>query len=253
VPQHTEPEFIRQQFEFTAHIRDPENAPAPSGIEARRLKIYTDLFYNNIEGFVSGSFPVLRSITNDDNWHKMVRSFFVEHRCHSPYFLEISKEFLSWFQDNTDKLIDAPAFSAELTHYEWVELALSVSDADSDLKELNHNGDIIQNTPIISPLAWHLSYQYPVHLISDKHRPEAKETYLVVYRDRQNEIHFLELNPVTYRLLDILKENPEMTGLKAVEQIAVELQHPEPQVVIDHGKELLFDLRKRNIIVGTTD
>ena len=50
------------QFAFTAHLRDPENNPAPDAIEDRRMGIYRDLFYNNVEGFLSKGFPVIRSI-----------------------------------------------------------------------------------------------------------------------------------------------------------------------------------------------
>ena len=36
-----------QQAEFTRHIRNPAQAPAPAGVESRRMKIYNDLIYNN--------------------------------------------------------------------------------------------------------------------------------------------------------------------------------------------------------------
>lgn len=73
----------------------------------------------------------------------------------------------------------------------------------------------------------------------------------MVYRDRSDEIHFLEINAVTYRLLALLQENPDWTGLDALKQVAEELNHPQPETVIAHGTSLLNDLRERNIIVGT--
>ena len=54
--------FIKEQHTFTQHIRDPENAPAPEGIESRRISIYTDLIFRNIENFIANSFPVLRQV-----------------------------------------------------------------------------------------------------------------------------------------------------------------------------------------------
>ena len=36
------PSFKDLQYRFTAHIRDPQNNPAPEGIEDRRLAIYRD-------------------------------------------------------------------------------------------------------------------------------------------------------------------------------------------------------------------
>ena len=59
--------FIETQYQFAATIRDPENKPAPDNIEPRRMTIYRELFYNNIEGFIANGFPVLRQITIDED------------------------------------------------------------------------------------------------------------------------------------------------------------------------------------------
>ena len=105
------------QLAMAAHLRDPDRAPPPQGIEDRRLKIYRDLIYNNIEGFVSGGFPVLRSLYDDVQWEELVRLFMDGHRCKSPYFLEISQEFIGYLM-NEHQLRDCdPEFMAELAHY----------------------------------------------------------------------------------------------------------------------------------------
>ena len=48
------PEFQQLQRQLTAHLRDP-GSPPPAGIEERRLKIYRELFYNNVEGFLANA------------------------------------------------------------------------------------------------------------------------------------------------------------------------------------------------------
>ena len=45
--------FSEQQRIFTQHMRDPENAPAPDDIEPRRISLYADLIFRNIENFIS--------------------------------------------------------------------------------------------------------------------------------------------------------------------------------------------------------
>ena len=42
------PDFQKKQYAFAAHIRDPENNPAPTGIEDRRMGVYRELFFNNL-------------------------------------------------------------------------------------------------------------------------------------------------------------------------------------------------------------
>ena len=109
------------------YLRNPEGETPPAGVEARRLKIYEELVYNNIENFINTGVPVLRSLYEKEDWRELVRAFMQQHRCHSPYFLEISQEFLQFLmQDHVRRPCDPP-FMTELAHYEWVELALDVS------------------------------------------------------------------------------------------------------------------------------
>ncbi|MCG8671389.1 MAG: DNA-binding domain-containing protein, partial [Pseudomonadales bacterium] len=91
--------FQQAQYNFAAHIRNPEKNPAPKEIEDRRMGIYRDLFYKNIESFIANGFPVLRKITGDDEWHAMVRDFIDRHQSQSPYFVEIAQEFLKYLDE----------------------------------------------------------------------------------------------------------------------------------------------------------
>ena len=256
MPNAAKPDFIQRQYEFAAHIRDPQHQPAPAGIEDRRLGIYRELFYNNVEGFLSNSFPVLRKLMDDDNWHAMARDFYARHQCHSPLFLEIPREFLNYLQQERTDCADDLPFLSELAHYEWVELALSVADVgDAD----NGNGhtltasghDVLDSVPRVSTLAWPFSYHYPVHKISPEFTPETpseQPTYLLVYRDAEDDVGFIELNPVSARLFALLQEDTGLSGRRALQQIAAELQHPNPQVVIEGGRQILQEWQQRGIV-----
>jgi len=247
--------FKKHQYDFTAHLRDPENNPAPDNIEDRRIGIYRDLVYNNVEGFISGGFPVIRSIYNDENWQKMVRDFFVKHEAHSPYFLEISQEFIAYLQNERESQPEDPAGLIELAHYEWVELAINVSDETIDMNQIDANGDLLEGHPVLSPVAWPLAYQFPVHEMGPDNLPEqtpAQPTYLVVYRNRNDNIKFMEMNPVTARLINLLEEDERLTGKAALEQIASEMNHPNPEVVMNGGLSALQNLQQYGIILGTS-
>ncbi|OEC36203.1 Putative DNA-binding domain-containing protein [Pseudomonas cuatrocienegasensis] len=91
---------------------------------------------NNIEGFISGAFPVLHRLIEASRWQRLVRSFIAEHQARTPYFLQISQEFLAWLQQGYVAEAGDPPFVLELAHYEWVELALDVSEAEPALLEL---------------------------------------------------------------------------------------------------------------------
>ena len=248
------PEFTRRQYQFAAHIRDPEHQPAPDDVEDRRMQIYRELFYNNVEGFLSGTFPVLRKLYNDKAWHKLVRDFFSGHHSSSPLFLEIPREFLGWLESERVREPGDLPFLHELAHYEWVELALSISEETLEQDHVDPEGDLMIGIPVLSPLAWQLSYQYPVHRIGPDFLPQQageNPTLLVVYRDSADEVGFMEVNPVTKRLLELITEDSNSSGEQLLEQIAAELSHPRPGVVVNGGMEIMKGLHEKNILLGT--
>lgn len=241
--------------QLTSYIRDPDSTDGPAGIESRRLNIYRDLFYKNIEGFISGGFPVLRSLFEDDSWHRLVRDFMIQHHCHTPYFLEISQEFLLYLQNGYSQREGDPPFIQELAHYEWVELALDVADEDLTAVPFLADGDLLESTPLVSPLAWSLAYQYPVHHIGEKFQPQQAPmtpTFLIVYRNRADEVGFMETNSVTARMLEILQQEQSLSGRQVLMQIATELNHADPDQVVAGGLEVLQQLLSLDIILGTT-
>jgi hypothetical protein len=249
-----QPGFAQVQYAFAAHIRDPARRPRPADVEERRMAIYRDLFYNNLESLLAGNFPVLRRLLPDAHWHAMVRDFFVRHRCETPYFLELAQEFLDYLQNERAADAADPPFLLELAHYEWVELALAIAEEDPDPAAADPNGDLLAGRPLVSPLAWALTYRFPVHRIGPDCRPEAPEgppTHLVVYRNRADDVEFMEINAVTQRLLELVREHPDWTGRDAVQCIAGELKHPDPGQVLRAGAELLAGLRRRDILLGT--
>lgn len=245
--------FQEQQYALAAHIRDPENVAVPEGISQRRIDIYDEIFFNGLNDAFANNFPVLNDLMSEEKWESMIRDFMVKHKSETPLFTQIGLEFIDYLQNDREPKDDDFPFMTELAHYEYAELAVSISDADEGLADYDPNGDLLDGHPVVSPVTWNLSYQYPVHQICDEFLPEEapeQPTHLVVYRDRQDEVHFLEINAVTQRLLAILQENEAITGLLAVEQIATELNQAGSDVVINAGKALLADLRERNIILG---
>lgn len=248
------PGFQKVQYAFAAHLRDPKNVPRPGDVEDRRMEIYRDLFYNNIQGFIENGFPVLRKLYEHEAWHRMVRDFYIRHQSHTPFFSEIAQEFLKYLQDEHEPQPEDPAFLLELAHYEWVELALSISDQDPDFSKIEREGDLVEGVPVLSPLAWLLSYQYPVHRIGPDFRPDAPDanpTQIVVYRTLSHKVKFMLVNPVTARLIALIVEKPGSIGRELLAQIAQELNHPNPDVVIRGGAQTLAELRTSEILLGT--
>jgi uncharacterized protein len=246
--------LARIQRDFAAHIRDPDRNPAPQDIENRRMAIYRRLFFNNLSSLLSSNFPVLRSLYDDHGWAALVRQFYAEHHCQTPLFPELAREFLRYLQDVRGERAGDLPFLLELAHYEWVELALSLDERELADVAADPAGDLLRGRPVLSPLAWPLSYRYPVHRIRPDYQPPAapaEATHLLVYRDRHDDVKFMLLNEVTQLLLRTLQAEADLSGEELLRRVARSIAHPEPQRVVEAGAGVLADLRARDILLGT--
>jgi len=242
-------DFKAKQLEFAAYIRDPENNPPPADVQPQRIAMYRELFFNNIDSFLSANFPVLQAILDDQQWFQLGQDFFAKHACQSPHFSKIPEEFLDYLQNERDSLNDFP-FMLELAHYEWVEMALSI--AKETVSGCHQNLDNLQNQSIqLSSLAWPLAYQYPVHKISPDFLPETapeQATFLVVYRNPDDEVNFIEITPITYRLLEIIQEHEQVLVTDCLKQVAEEMHHPNPEMIMAGGLQILKELAEKTVI-----
>ena len=223
-----EAEFNNLQDEFTQAIRS-EKFQHLSGVEDRRLNIYRELFYNNIESFISGTFPILKECTPLDKWHKIVRRFFIEHESKSPYFLEISEEFLNYLSADTQNTLELPAYAYALAHWEWMELFADayVAKQASHFSEIDLQNDILTTVEC----AWLQAYEYAVHKIEAQQSIEPAPTFLLIYRDANEEVGFIELNPLSYLLFEALQTNTQSNIEQIVQEIATNHGVPLQQLL----------------------
>lgn len=241
------PDFQSFQRAFGRHLRDPQHAPRPAGVPARRMAAYNELLFNNICGFLTSCFPVSRATLGEARWRRLNRSFFRDWPSHTPWFREIPHEFVRYLSEAEIKQ-PLPIWLAELAHYEWVELAVDIMDCP--IPPHDAQGNLLIGHPLLNPTLMNLSYQWPVHKIGPGYRPRKKQaTQLLVYRDTDDEVQFVASNPITARLLSIFASEA-LTGRAACLQIAAELQHRLPETLVNHGLAMLEQLRQQGVILG---
>ncbi len=243
-----------QQFRLASHIRDPGNAPPPPGIEERRLAIYRDLFYSSLQGLLAGNFPVIRKLLGDDGWHGLVRDFYREHRCATPLFPELPREFIQYLQARAEAGRGDRPWLLELAHYEWVELALDLSEASVSDTPHDPAGDLLAGEPLLSPLALPLAYTWPVHRLSGEFQPAeppAAATFLLVQRDANYKVRFNELSPLSFRLLQRLSDEPRLTGREQLLALAAEATAPDPVAFVALGHDMLRQFLASGVVLGT--
>lgn len=243
---------------LAAHIRDPDHAPAPGGIEPGRLKVYRELFFNNIESMLAGNFPVIRRIFSSEpeagRWPTLVRDFYREHPARTPLFPEIAREFLRYVEHRAGAGRGDPPWLPELAHYEWVELALQISESRADDIAHDPAGDLLAGAPLLSPLAWPLAYAWPVHRIGPGFLPDAppaEATCLLLVRGDDGKVRFRQLSALSFRLLQRLDQHPDLDGRGQLRALAAEAGAPAVDAFIKDGERMLQELRRDGIVLGT--
>ena len=243
---------LREQLDALAlHVRDPGAHAGPPGIEARRLKIYSDLVYNNLDGLLAGNFPVIRQTLDDADWRALVRGFLARHHSHTPLFTQLGREFIAFLESDAG-INAAPPWLAELAHYEWAELGLQLSE--SVLPPHDHDGDLLDGVPILSPLTWPLAYRWPVHRIGPEFQPvepPPEPTLVLLRREPDGRVHFSMLSPLLFRLLELIGAESDETGRALLQRLAVEAGQPDVDAFIGQAGPMLRRLHEEGVLPGT--
>jgi hypothetical protein len=230
------------QQQYALYLRDPKRLDRPQGVPARESKIYEELLFNNICGFIDACFPVAKSLFTDKRWLTLCRGFFRDWSSHTPYFSKIPEQFVKYIQAK-HKALRVPAYLPDLLHYEWLELEVETSID-------NNSGATSSRRLMLNPSVRYARYQWPVHQISKTFKPrKTVPTVLLVHRDSQDAVKFLEINEMTAQLLDILAAGAK-TANEAIKHLAKGLGYASPDPLLIHGHALLADLLKQEILQG---
>jgi len=245
------PSFQQYQRAFTAHIRDPINQPRPENVTPRGMDVYKEIIFNNLFESVSACFPVAQKVIGKHAWLKLVKGFFREHSSTTPIFRKIPEEFLTFLAHlNTSEPTSLPPYLSSLCHYEWVELLVSSSADNIEENKIYSTDDLRKNIPVFTPSMQLLNYEYAVQKISPRHKPKAKiNTHLLVYRNVDFAVKFIEINASTYSLIEILKQE-KMNCEQALTLLAHKMNQAQTENIIQFGLEILEDLRNQGVILG---
>ena len=243
--------FQTVQKQFLAHLRDPINQPIPNGFTHQGIQIYVDLLYTNFNESLERCFPLTHQLVGEEIWQRLVKSFITEHSCQSPYYRQLPEQFISYLQaKKTDEF--APPYLLELAHFEWIELALTVAESDPIINPNTITNDWLVSRPLFAPVFAIFHYQYPVQLINSHFQPTEppeQPTHILGFRDKNDVVQFIELEPATSRLLEILYTT-DFTVLEAVNHIAIALDLPNPSVLFSFVMETMEHLMQQGAIYG---
>lgn len=234
---------------LAAHVRDPSAHAGPPGIEDRRLRVYRELVFNNLDGLLAGNFPVLRKTLGTAEWQALLRDFLASHRSETPLFTRLGLEFVAFLETRADH---ARPWLAELAHYEWAELGLQLSDDMAPPHD--PQGDLLAGIPLLSPLAWPLAYTWPVDRIGPAHQPVApppEPTLVLLHRMDDGRVQFSRLSPLLHQLLARIEANQTHHGRALLQQLATEAGVQDFDTFLIEAEPMLTRLHAQRVLLGT--
>lgn len=208
-------DYQRIQQQFANYIRDPASNSVPSGIEQRRMDIYKRLFFNNLASFCAKSFKSFRPFIDEAQWNTLIRGFMREHTCPSPYFKDIPLAFVEYLERSDQDIAEYP-FMNEMCHLDAMRMQLRLApDAPQcDNLDISKDGTGVQ----LSSTVRLLSYQWPVHKLTPSNwngDQPRQPTWLVAFRDRNDQVEVLGTNVHTFRMLELLEHPLTLQTLTA--------------------------------------
>lgn len=237
--------FQKVQQQFVAYLRSPNQNEKPADLDQERLDVYRELLFNNVSGFVSSAYPVLKSLYTEQAWQQRLQLFFAGYRCENPFFLSIAQSFLDFLQQQYQLQRDDPVFMLELAHYEWLELELATRKAQAGPVV----ADIKQQALQLSELASVQAYQYPVHKICMEFQPtEPEASFLLIHRNAEDEVKFIALNQLTTLLLQLLAQQPGLTLAELVEVLLPYVPQLDAEQLLSGAAQILQDFAAKGIV-----
>jgi hypothetical protein len=141
-----------------------------------------------------------------------------------------------------------PAWLQDLAHFEWLQTA--VRTAPVTWPAYDASGDTMHHAVVLNPTHVEAAYEWPVHGIDTDHKPDdMQSTYVSMLRDPQDELHVLESSVFRGQLLDLLRDG--QTGEQAFMVLAMWLSHPEPEAFVREGAQVMAQLQREGVVLGT--
>lgn len=242
--------FQESQRQFLAHLRNPELQPLPTGFDQQGVGVYVDLLYNKFNDSLTTCFPVTYAILGETAWQRLLKDFIAEHRCLSPYYRQIPDEFMLYLQNERQGKDDL-SFLPELAHFEWIELVLSIAEAEPVEFETLTDIHILDAVLVFAPVMKLLYYVWPVQQINQAYQPDEPPTvatHILGFRDAADQVQFISINPATASLLMHLQNGH--TATQVLQELGKDLMPSELSNLMLFGKNILADLHRQGAIIG---
>lgn len=231
---------------------------APEDVEAivlspGRLALYRRLVRNNLVDVVRKMLPRTRARMNaakEGAFDAALDTFLGEVGPRTHYLRDVPSELLAWAAPRWRDDPTLPLYLADLAAHEIVAFAIAAAPA---ARESNAIDDVALDRPLVFLEAKRLArYSFAVHELAaaedDLSAPTARDVSLLVYRDPENTVRFLDLTPLAAAILARLFDGEALGS--AIPAACASLGAAATQQILADTAHLLADLGERGVLLG---
>jgi hypothetical protein len=234
------------------HGVEGEDAEAMlAGGGSRRLGLYRQLVRHNVVNVASTILEHTRARLDahvPDEFARSVAAFLAAVGPRTPHLRDVPAELLAWAAPRWREDARIPAWLVDHAELELVDFTIGVAPrppAPPPLADVTADRALVFGDPrVIVHLDW------AVHERRGE-EPEKRAVHLLVYRDAQHAVRYLELTPLASQILELLFAGRPLAAAM-VEACAASGQAMDDSV-LGGAARLLADLGERGVLLGARE
>ncbi|MGK4002850.1 putative DNA-binding domain-containing protein [Sorangium sp. So ce1036] len=232
---------------------------AMAALPPGRLLLYRRLVRRGLTGAIRAEIPRTAARLGA-RFEADVARFFEEELPRSRYLRDVAFEFVAFAAPRWAEDPDVPSYLADLARHELVALAVACAEPDgAETVTPSASGSGASGEELsldrgarFQRAATLVRHEHAVHRLSADEAardvPVREPVSLLVYRDAEHEVRFLELTPLAAEILGRLLAG-EALGEAVIAGCAA-LEHPVDGPVLESTAALLGDLAERGVLLG---
>jgi hypothetical protein len=216
-----------------------------------RFWLYRRLVRANMFDIIGRMMPTAKERMNllaAQAFDETITQFLADVAPRTHHFRDVPIEFFEWAKPRWTKDSRIPAYLVDLAAYELLEFAVGVGRFADEVPAVGEiavdRALVFSSTVQLCPLA------HPVHALpDDMHAPVApRDVTLLVYRDAEHMVRFLELSPLVGTLAERLLGGVALG--EALQASCAAHAQPLGQELLGDVAKLLADWGERGILLG---
>lgn len=251
--------FLRSCFGERAGLGDDVDARDRAALEGqvRRLGLYRTLLRQNVSGTVSSILPRTKAVVEGacpGAFHETVARFLAHQGPRTHHLRDVPGELVGFVeQEGFSRAASLPPHVVSLAQLEWADFQVNVAPRASVAGAV---GDLAPSRAVAlrRPLRV-LRQPFDLRPLFDGHpdaarglQPEARETFLLLYRDVAHGTRWMALTAAAFALVEALLDGEALGG--ALARAAAASGSALDDALLAGTAALLSDLAERGVVLG---